>query len=281
MTITSAEQDEIRTANESSKPVVVFVHGLWMLRSSWEPWRALFEAAGFATVAPGWPDDPETVALGRTDPTLFAGKRILDVTDHFQDVIDQLARRPAIVGHSFGGLITQQLAGRGSAVASVAIDAAPFRGVLPLPISALRCAAPVLRNPLNYRRSVSLTYEQFRYSFVNAVPEPEARELFETFPVPGSGRPLFQAATANINPATQARVNSKNPQRGPLLIITGSADRTAPPAIAKATYKRQRRNTHAPTEFQVIDGAGHSLVFDHGWPDVASLALDFIRRHGQ
>jgi non-heme chloroperoxidase len=278
--ITEHEQGQINAANASGKTPVVFVHGLWLLPSSWDRWRTLFEEAGYSTLAPGWPDDPETVAEANRNPKVFAGKSIKDVADHFDDVIRQLTRRPAIVGHSFGGLLTQILAGRGLSAASVAIDPAPFRGVLPLPISALRSSSPVLTNPLNYNRAVPLTYEQFRYAFANAVSEEEARELYDTFAVPAPGEPLFQAATANLNPWTEAKVDSKNPERGPLLILDGELDHTVPWAIANASYNRQKRNTGV-TEIAKVMGRGHALTIDSGWRDVADLSLAFIRRFVQ
>ena len=226
--ITEHEQGQITAANASGKTPVVFVHGLWLLPSSWDRWRTLFEEAGYSTLAPGWPDDPDTVAEANRNPKVFAGKSIKDVADHFDDVIRGLTTKPAIVGHSFGGLLTQILAGRGLSAASVAIDPAPFRGVLPLPISALRASAPVLTNPLNRNRAVALTSKQFRYAFTNAVTADEARQLYDTFAVPAPGKPLFQAAIANLNPWTEAKVDSKNPDRGPLLILDGELDHTVP-----------------------------------------------------
>jgi pimeloyl-ACP methyl ester carboxylesterase len=208
---------------------------------------------------------------------VFAHKTVGQVADHFEDVIRKLSRKPAVVGHSFGGLLTQILAGRGCAAVSVAIDPAPFRGVLPLPISALRSAAPVLENPANRGRAVPLTYEQFRFGFANAVSEEEAKELYETFSVPGSGVPIFQAATANLNPWTEAKVDTKNPERGPLLIISGEKDHTVPWAIAKASYRKQLRND-AVTEIVEMPGRGHSLTIDHGWREVADTALGFVQR---
>ena len=277
MSLTISEMQETGRANDSGLQPVVFVHGLWMLASSWQPWRSLFEDNGYATVAPGWPDDPQTIAQARANPEVFAGKSIRQVTDHMAEVISALQHQPAVIGHSFGGLITQQLAGRGLAAVSVPIDSAPFRGVLPLPLSALRSAFPVIGNPANYRRAVTLTYEQFRFSFANAVSENEARRLYEAYPVAGSGIPLFQAATANINPFTEAKVDSKNPRRGPMLIITGEKDHIAPHAIASASYKKQKRN-HAATNIHEIPDRGHSLVFDSGWQDVAEAALAFIKK---
>jgi pimeloyl-ACP methyl ester carboxylesterase len=271
------EGQQIDDANASSRTPIVFVHGLWLLPSSWDRWRTVFDAAGFATLAPGWPDDPETVAEAKARPDVFAKKGIKDVADHFDEVIRKLAVKPAVVGHSFGGLMTQILAGRGLSAASVAIDPAPFRGVLPLPISALRSASPVLLNPRNVGRAVPLTYGQFRYAFANAVSEDEARELYDTYAVPAPGQPLFQAAFANFNPWTEAKVDTKNPGRGPLLILDGELDHTVPWAIANASYNRQKRNVGL-TEIVKVAGRGHALTIDSGWRDVANLALAFIQR---
>jgi pimeloyl-ACP methyl ester carboxylesterase len=276
--ITTHEQQEIDRANASGLNPVVFVHGLWLLSSSWNRWRELFEAHGYITLAPIWPDDPETVEEANHDPQVFAHKRIAQITDHFVEAIHQLQMKPAVIGHSFGGLIAQRLAGLGVAAATVAIDPAPFRGVLPLPASALKSASPVIGNPINYTRAVPLTFEQFQFGFANAVSEREAHELYETFAVPGSGVPLFQAATANLNPWTEAKVDTENPERGPLLIISGEKDNTVPWAIANAAFKRQKRNA-AVTEITEMPNRGHSLVIDSGWREVADTALAFVRQH--
>ena len=275
--ITTAEKAQVEQANTSGRPAVVFVHGLWLLASSWDRWRAAFEEAGYATLAPGWPDDPETVEQAKADPDAFAGKKIKQVADHYEAVIAQLTRKPAVVGHSFGGLLAQMLAGRGLSAVSVAIDPAPFRGVLPLPTSALKASSPVLKNPGNHKRAVALTYEQFRFAFANAVDESEAKELYETFAVPAPGAPLFQAATANLNPWTEAKVDTKNPERGPLLILDGAKDNTVPWAIANASYKKQLGNPNV-TEIIQVDGRGHSLTIDSGWQEVSNLALGFVQR---
>jgi pimeloyl-ACP methyl ester carboxylesterase len=235
-TITEHEEEQVEDANASGRTPVVFIHGLWLLPSSWDRWASVFEAVGYTALTPGWPDDPETVEEAKAHPEVFAHKTVKQVADHFGDLIGQLTTKPAVIGHSFGGLITQIIAGRGLAAASVAIDPAPFRGVLPLPISSLKSAAPVLGNPANRNRAVPLTYEQFRFAFANAVSEDEAKELYETFSVPTPGAPLFQAASANLNPWTEAKVDTKNPERGPLLILDGENDNTVPWAVANATY---------------------------------------------
>ena len=275
--ITEYETEQLDRANATGKTPVVFIHGLWLLPSSWDRWRPVFEAAGYATLSPGWPDDPNTVDDANRHPEVFAHKTVGQVADHFQDVIAKLSKKPAIIGHSFGGLLTQILAGRGLSAASVAIDPAPFRGVLPLPISALKSASPVLGNPANHGRAVPLSYEQFRYAFANAVTEDEAHELYSTYAVPAAGAPLFQAATANLNPWTEVKVKTKNPERGPLLILDGEKDHTVPWAIANASFKRQQRN-EGVTEIVKVPDRGHSLTIDHGWREVADLALDFVQR---
>ena len=269
--------DQIEQANSSGQTPVVFIHGLWLLPSSWDRWAAVFEEAGFAPVTPGWPDDPATVAEANAHPEVFAHKTVGHVADHFAEVIGGLKKKPAVIGHSFGGLLTQIMAGRGLAAASVAIDPAPFRGVLPLPFSALKAAAPVLGNPANRGRAVPLTYDQFRFAFANAVSEDEAKQLYKTFAVPASGAPLFQAAAANLNPWTEAKVDTTNPERGPLLIISGEKDNTAPWAIANASYKQQKRN-QGVTEIIEIPNRGHGLVIDSGWREVADTALAFVKR---
>ena len=276
-TVTEHEEQQIERANASGLTPVVFVHGLWLLPSSWDRWAGVFEEAGYTALTPGWPADPETVEEARARPEVFAQKTVKQVADHFDDLIRKLSSKPAVIGHSFGGLITQILAGRGLAVASVAIDPAPFRGVLPLPISALKSASPVLGNPANRNRAIPLTYEQIRFAFANAVSEREAKELYDTFAVPTPGAPLFQAATANLNPWTEAKVDTKNPDRGPLLIISGEKDNTVPWAIANASYKRQKRN-QGVTEIAKIPNRGHALTIDSGWREVADTALGFVKR---
>jgi pimeloyl-ACP methyl ester carboxylesterase len=279
-TVTKHEQSQIDKANTSKKRPVVFVHGLWLLPSSWDRWAKVFEGAGYAALSPGWPDDPDTVEEAKEHPDVFANKSVGEVADHFGAVIEGLKKKPAVIGHSFGGLMTEILAGRGLAAASVAISPAPFRGVLPLPISALRSASPVLKNPNNRHRAVPLTYDQFRFAFANALSEDESKGLYEKYSVPAPGEPIFQSAAANLNPWTEAKVDSKNPERGPMLIISGDQDHTVPWAIANASFTREKRNDGV-TEIVSIPDRGHALTIDHGWRQVADAALGFVQKHAK
>ena len=273
---TSAEE-QIDLTNDTGRTPVVFIHGLWLLPSSWDRWATVFAEAGYAPLTPGWPDDPETVEEAKAHPEVFANKTIGQVAQHYAAVIGKLEKKPAVIGHSFGGLLAQMIAGEGLSAASVSIDAAPFRGVLPLPISALKSSRPVLGNPANRHRAIPLTYEQFRYAFANAVTEDEAKQLYDTYAVPASGVPIFQAAAANLNPWTEAKVDTTNPDRGPMLIISGEKDHTAPRAIADATFDKQKCND-AVTEFVEMPGRGHALTIDKGWREVADTALAFVQR---
>jgi non-heme chloroperoxidase len=277
MAITQRETQQIEAANASGRSAVVFIHGLWLLPSCWDAWTGYYADAGYATIAASWPDDPDTVEQARANPQVFAKKTIGQVAAHVEEVIRKLGAKPAVIGHSFGGLLTQIVAGRGLSSASVAIDPAPFRGVLPLPISSLRSAMPVLANPANRGRAVTLTFDQFRYGWANALAEDEAKRLYETYHVAGPGAPLFQAATANLNPWTEAKVDSKNAERGPLLIISGGEDHTVPWAIANASFKKQRHNS-AVTEIVEIPKRGHALTIDSGWREVADASMAFVKR---
>ncbi len=275
--ITQRETQQIDQANDSGRVPVVFIHGLWLLPSSWDRWAAVFDEAGFSALTPSWPDDPETVEKARANPGVFANKTIGQVADHVAEVIGKLTRKPAVIGHSFGGLLAQIIAGHELSTVTVAIDAVPFRGILNLPVSSLRSSWPVLKNPANRSRAITLTFEQFRYGWANAVSNDEAKQLYDTFHVAAPGAPLFQTVTANLNPRTDARVDTQNPQRGPLLIIDGAKDHTIPWAIASASFKKQRHNPSV-TELTSIPNRGHAITIDSGWREVADKTLAFVQR---
>ncbi|HET7465439.1 MAG TPA: alpha/beta hydrolase [Candidatus Dormibacteraeota bacterium] len=277
MSLSDRQDGEVARANQSGKQPVVFIHGLWLLSSSWDRWGELFEQNGFVALKLPWPGDPETVTDAKARPEVFAGKGVGQVVEHMESAIRGLARKPAVIGHSFGGALTQIIAGHGLAAVSVAIDPAPFRGVLPLPFSALRAASPVLLNPANVNRAVPLTQQQFRFAFANAVSEDEAAQLYKTYSVPAPGKPIFQAAFANLNPRTEVKVDTRNSGRGPMLLISGDRDHTVPPSMVNAAYGLQKRNPGV-TEIARMANRGHSLTIDSGWRDVAEAALAFVRR---
>jgi non-heme chloroperoxidase len=275
--ISEREYREIDAANSSRNTPVVFIHGLWLLPSSWARWADLFQQAGYAPLTPDWPDDPATVEEARANPSLFSRKTLRQVAAHTTEIVNALDKKPAVIGHSTGGLLAQMLAGRGLSAATVAIDPGVFRGVLPLPASVLKGVGPFLADPRTRGRAITLTFDQFKYGWANALDEREAKELYDTFHVAGSGISLVQMGNANLNPWTQAKVDTKSPDRGPLLIIDGDKDHTVPWAIANAAYKRQRHNP-AVTEIVKLPNRGHALTIDHGWHEVAQTSLDFIRR---
>jgi non-heme chloroperoxidase len=275
--ISERENREIEAANASGSTPVVFIHGLWLLPSSWANWADFFTEAGYAPLTPDWPGDPETVEAARANPSVFAKRTLRQIADHTTEIISALDKKPVVMGHSTGGLLAQMLAGRGLSAVTVAIDPGVFRGVLPLPWSVLKGVGPFLADPRTRNRALTLTFDQFKYGWANALEDKEAKELYDTFHAAASGVALVQMGNANLNPWTEAKVDTKNPNRGPLLIIDGEKDHTVPWAIANAAYKRQRHNP-AVTEIVKIPNRGHALTIDHGWREVAQTALDFLKR---
>jgi alpha-beta hydrolase superfamily lysophospholipase len=264
----------------SGQPVpVVFIHGLWLHASSWQPWLDRFSQAGYAPIAPGWPNEAASVEAARVRPEDVADQRIDDLVGHFRAIVERLPASPVLVGHSFGGLIAEKLLGQGVGRAAIAIDPAQIQGVLPLPLAQLRSALPALANPLNVTRAVSLTAKEFRYGFGNALSEEESDALHARWSIPSPARPLFQAAVANFSLHAQSAVDTANATRGPLLLVSGTADHTVPDVTTRATF-RQYRDSAAVTELRTFEGRGHSLTIDHGWGDVADACLAWLREKG-
>jgi pimeloyl-ACP methyl ester carboxylesterase len=259
----------------SDRTPVVFIHGLWLHAVSWAPWVKLFGDAGYEPIAPGWPGDPDTVEAARANPGVLADHGIDEITSHYAQIIEQLPARPVLIGHSFGGMIAEKLLGEDYGAGAVAIDAAQIKGVLPLPLSALRSTLPVFRDPANKHKAVSLTAEQFRYSFGNAISKEESNDLYQRWAIPAPGRPLFEAAAANFELHSPAKVNTRNENRGPLLLVMGGRDHTVPEVITKATLK-QYRHSEAMTELTEFPDRGHSLTIDSGWRAVAEQCLAWL-----
>jgi pimeloyl-ACP methyl ester carboxylesterase len=258
---------------------VLFIHGLWLHATSWLPWFDRFRDAGYEPVAPGWPGESVSVADSRAHPERVANKSLNELVSYFTQIATELPASPILIGHSFGGLIAEKLIGEGIGRAAVAIDPAQIKGVLPLPLAQLRAALPALGNPLNINKAVSLTKSEFRYGFGNALPEVESDALFEQWTIPSPARPLFEAALANFNPHAASKVNTDNGVRGPLLLISGTADHTVPDVTTRAAFKLYRHSI-AVTELKQFEGRGHSLTIDHGWPDVAQAILGWLKTKG-
>ncbi len=260
-----------------SKRTIVFIHGLWIHTSSWQPWMDFFNQHGYETLNPGWPGDSSTVTECRNNPQAIANRGVAEISDNYAKIISSLPEPPIVIGHSFGGLITQVILGRGIASAGIAIDPAPIKGVWQLPFSALRASFPVLGNPFNLKKAISLSFNQFRYGFANAVPEAEAKELYEHWTIPAPARPLFQAAIATFA-GSETKVNTGNKSRGPLLITGGEKDNIAPTILGKASAKKY--NSSVITEFKLFEGRGHSLIVDHGWKEIAEFSLSWLDKQG-
>jgi non-heme chloroperoxidase len=261
-----------------SKRTVVFIHGLWIHASAWHPWMQFFQDRGYATLNPGWPGDSPTVEACRANSESIANRGVVEVADSYAKVIAGLPEPPIVIGHSFGGLLAQIILGRGLAAAAIAIDPAPIKGVWQLPFSALKASFPVLGNPFNLKKAISLTFPQFRYGFTNAIPEAEARELYDRWTIPAPARPLFQAATATFNSSSETTANTKNKTRGPLLITGGDRDHIAPPILGKASASKY--DPSVVTEFKLFKERGHSLVLDHGWKEIAEYSLQWLNNQG-
>jgi pimeloyl-ACP methyl ester carboxylesterase len=260
----------------ASRRPVVFIHGLWLHATSWNRWLDLYRDAGYEPIAPGWPGEPNTVHAARENPDLVADTGIDDAVAHFAEIIGALDAKPIIIGHSFGGLLAEKLLGQDLAAAAVAIDPAQIKGVLPLPLAQIRAALPVLGNPANLHKAISLTAKQFRFGFGNELSEEESDDLYEQWSIPAPARPLFQAAAANFALHSEAKVNTANEHRGPLLLISGKQDHTVPDVTTRSTLKQYRDST-AVTELKQFEGRGHSLTIDSGWREVADATLEWLQ----
>lgn len=260
------------TPTPPTKDMIVLIHGLWMTPLSWEHWVARYQGQGYQVLAPAWPGMDGDIAALRQDTSAIDHLGVAEIVAHYDGIIRQLDRPPIIMGHSFGGLITQLLLARDLGAAGVAIDSAPVKGVLNLPLSALRSSLPALKNPANTHKSVALTPEEFHYAFTNTLTAAESRAVYERYAVPGPGRVLFQAALANFTPHAVTAIDFAHEHRAPLLIIAGGADHVSPPSVNQATAKLQHES-RARTDYHEFPGRSHFILGQAGWEEVADYAL--------
>jgi pimeloyl-ACP methyl ester carboxylesterase len=261
---------------ESTK-TIVFIHGLWMHSSSWQKWMDYFKEQGYKTLNPSWPGVSATVAECRSNPESIANRGVTEIVDSYAKIIARLSEPPIVIGHSFGGLIAQILLGQNLISGCIALNPAPMKGVWQLPFSVLKASFPILGNPFNFKKANSLTFKQFCFGFANAIPEKEARELYELWTIPAPCKPLFQAATASFS-GSETKVNTENTKRGPLLITGGKKDNQAPPILGKASAKKY--NSSVISDFKLFEGRGHSIVIDNGWKEIADYALIWLKKNG-
>ena len=257
---------------------VVLINGLWMTALSWENWVKHFTDKGFHVIAKSWPGMDVGIDELRRDPSPISTLGITEVVDHYETIIRELDSAPIIIGHSFGGLITQILIDRGLGAAGVAIAPAPVKGILFLPFSTLKVSFPALSNPANNHRAVPLTPEQFHYAFTNNLSEDESLAAYNRYAVPGPDHVLFQAAFANFNPHAATAVDFQNNDRAPLLLISGGSDHVSPPSVVEANFKLYR-NSEAITEYKEFPERTHFTLGQDGWEHVADYSLEWALQH--
>ena len=261
-----------------SNRTIVLIHGLWMTPLSWEHWVDRYQSRGHEVLAPAWPGLDGDIDALRADPSVMEHLGLGEIVDHYEAIIRELPSAPIIMGHSFGGAVTEILLDRGLGAAGVGIDAASVRGVTKLPLTTLRSAFPVLKSPANNHRAVALSAEQFHYAFTNTMSEEESAEVYNRYAVPGPGRVLWQGALANFNPHTPDRVDFHNDDRAPLLLIAGGVDHTVPASVDLQMAKKESKSA-AVTDYKEFPGRSHFTIGQEGWEEVADFALDWAVEH--
>jgi alpha-beta hydrolase superfamily lysophospholipase len=262
------------TASGDQPNTIVLIPGLWLTALSWEHWVDHYNKRGFNVVAKSWPGMDGDLKELREDHSAIDDIGFGDVVDHFEGIVRELGSPPIIMGHSFGGAVTQVLLDRGVGAVGVAIDPAPIKGVLRLPPASLRSAFPALKNPANRHRAVMLTPEEFHYAFTNTLDDEEAAEAYERYAAPGPGKTLFEAALANFDPHAPTKVHFHNDDRAPLLLIAGQLDHVVPATVVRTEAKLQRKSK-AITGYKEFPGRSHYIVGQDGWEEVADFALDW------
>jgi pimeloyl-ACP methyl ester carboxylesterase len=260
---------------------IVLVHGLWMTPRSWENWVPYYEKKGFRVLAPGYPGFEIEVEALRSNPSIIANLTVPQTVDHLARVIEGLDRPPIIIGHSFGGALTQLLLGRGLGAAGVAINSAPTEGVLVNPPSQIKSLFPILRNPVNHNKAVGFTPEEFHYAFTNTLSESESLKVYERYHIPAPAKWVWAYGVfANLTPGPQETwVDYKKADRAPLLFIAGSADHIMPPSVNRSNAKHYKSS--AITEYKEFEGRSHWTCGEPGWEQVAEYALAWATEHSE
>jgi non-heme chloroperoxidase len=268
------------TADLAGAETIVLVHGLWLTPLSWEKWVDRYKSEGYNVVAPAWPGMDGDLEAVRRNRSAYESLGIGEIAVHYEQIVRELDSPPIIIGHSFGGLLTEILLDRGLGAAGVAISPAPIKGILTLPPSSLRVASVALKNPANRHKAVTLTPEQFHYGFTNTLSAEESQRAYERYAIPGPGRVLFQAAFANFLPGSPLKVHPENGRRPPLLLIGNGKDHTVPASVTKSAFKIQRKAT-SPTELKEYPERSHYTFAQDGWEDVADFALEWATKHAR
>jgi pimeloyl-ACP methyl ester carboxylesterase len=262
----------------ATNPPIVLIHGLWITPRSWEHWKERYERRGYEVITPAYPGLEVEVEALREDPSPIANVNVPDTLAHLESVIRELDRPPLLMGHSYGGLLTQLLLDRGLGAAGVAIDSAPPEGIRKVPLVQIKTLFAAFENPANRHRAVPFTPKQFHYAFTNTLSEQESDEVYERYHIAAPGRLIWDGFLSNVEPGHQDTwVNFKNDQRAPLLFIAGGVDHVMPASVNRSNFEHYKSAAH--TDYKEFEGRSHFTVGQPGWEDVADYALNWCNEH--
>lgn len=261
-----------------SKPPVVLIHGLYLTHLSWDKWVDRYREKGHEVLALGWPGMEGSPESLRQDPSPIAKLNVQQIVGHYERVIRGLAEPPIIMGHSLGGTITQLLLDRGLGTSAVGVEPGTVKGVLPLPVSTFKSNLAALRNPFARHKAVPISAKEFRYAFCNTMSQEDSDANYEKYYVPVARNVLLQVAFCNLSPTTYVKVDRKNPNRAPFLLMSGGEDHVIPPVVIRANH-RLYRDSPAVTEIVEHPGRPHFTMIAPGWEAVADEALDWAMSH--